>query len=188
MLVLSIDTLSVIEAILGVANAVLGVFNILVAYKNKEVSDVSDFGPLHKAMTDEMEELVRKDSGSVRHLHILSYTPAFGNISAPERYEEGNNPKTYKYLLDQIVAKGPLKIDVKIICYDEKKRFEYHKKWAAIIGRTETEMNTYIDKWEKQAKEVINMVRRKYGFCSVREVKFIHPILFFSTDTLYIEN
>lgn len=161
---------------------------ILVSLKKAEVQDIASFKALHNAMTKEMKKILDDKSDENKHLHILSFTPAFGNISTPELYETNDKKKskmTYKYLLEKIIED---EVDVKIVCYNKNKRLEYHKDWANIIAKEDRKkQDDYIKKWERQAKDIIAIVRNKKGFDSVMEVNHLHPILFFSSDDILIQ-
>jgi len=164
---------------------ILSTVGIFVGIKKREVIDITSFESLHNAMTNEMKRINADKSNEKKHLHILSFTPAFGNISTPKLYENSDNPKmTYKYLLENIATKG---VDVKIICYDKNKRFEYHNNWANILTKDEKQKQAYINKWEEQAKKIIEVVRSRCGFNSVMEVEHMHPIFFFSSDNILIQ-
>jgi predicted PP-loop superfamily ATPase len=175
---------------LTVILAIAGIFvTIRLSLKKKEVQEIRDFKLLHNSMTDEMEKMLKDKSKTEKHLYILSFTPAFGNISTPKLYENNENPiKTYKHLLGRIVEEKKEAVDVKIICYDKNKRNEYHKNWAKVyVKDNEAEQEKCMEKWEEQATEIIKIVRDKHGYNSVMEVDHMHPILFFSSNNMLIQ-
>jgi len=182
----------------------IGIVGILVALwvdtknkKWKEFHEIDGFVKLHNEMTSEMKKILDYVGDEKKHLHILSFTPAFGNISAPELYDveregshggsDGSNVGTYKYLLEKIVEKGNYNVDVRVICYNALKRHEYHSYWAEVIEEEAAKRQKLIDKWESQALHIINIVRREWGDDAVEEVDHMHPILFFSTDDILLQ-
>jgi len=176
------------EVLTLISAFIIAFIEILSSQKKKEIREIRKFELLHNAMTEEMKNILDDDSSTKKHLYILSFTPAFGNISAPKLYENTkDDKKTYKYLLENIVTKKK-EVDVKIICYDKNKRFEYHKNWAEILAKdNENEQARKIKTWEEQAIKIIELVREKCGFSSVMEVDHMHPILFFSSDNILIQ-
>jgi len=191
--------------VLAVAGLLVGVLGIWLAVRyhsetKKEIGiqEIKNFVDLHNTMTAEMEKILLGRAGQKRHLHILSFTPAFGNISTPELYEtddqdygiaaEGKKAEvTYKGLIEKIVEKGNYDVDVKIICYNEEKRREYYESWGDVVEKDAAKREEKIRKWENQAKYIIGIVRGEWGEDSVIEVNHMQPILFFSTDSILIQ-
>jgi len=176
-----------IKDILSFTATVLSIYYAIVIYikstkdkKQYDARQIYDFTKLHNIMTDEMKRIVESKNYEEGHLYIISFTPAFGNISTPQLYEN------YSNLLDRI-AREKRNVDIKIICLDEKKRCEYHEKWAAVKFATDVERRKNTDDWEKQALDIIESIRRKRSYNSVIEVGHIHPVLFFSTNKMLIQ-
>jgi len=157
------------------------------AEKDKEkVRRIESFEYLYKTLTEEMKRILNDKSDEKKYFHMLSYTPAFGNISTPELYEDDRKETTYKNLLCQIAKMGD-KVSIKIVCYNENKRREYHERWANAIGKDENDKQTKIKKWEKQAKYIIKIIRDAWGDNSVIEVDHMQPVFFLSTDKMLIQ-
>ena len=169
---------------IGVGSSIFAECGIKSGEREKRAHVINDFVQLHKKMTDEMSRILNDKNTTNEHLYIISFTPAFGNISEPALYVN------YRKLLEDIVKNNDRKVDVKIICYDENKRLEYHKYWAKIKkGKEDTNENIdeKISRWEREAVDVITLVRDNCGDNAVIAVDHIHPILFFSSSNIIMQ-
>jgi hypothetical protein len=166
------------------------------------VREINEFEVLHKAVTREMRRIADSELKRRVNMNILSFTPAFGNISTPSLYdglnEDGKEDAAakksgfvYKDLLENIARNKWYIVDVKIICYNERKRRKYHENWADAKAErgeiAEEKKSEFVEKWERQAKDIIGIVRDKWGTSSVVEVEEMQPLLFFSTDNVLIQ-
>jgi len=173
--------------ILGITATILGIIITIIiplvtwlSQKKKNAQEILNIDNLLYSMIEEMKRIANNDGGARdEHLYILSYTPAFGNISSPKLYEE------YRKLLFDIVLKQ--KADVHIICYDKNKRNEYHESMAKNLANNASEKKGEIAFWESQAVEIINLVRNNINNNAVVETGHIHPVLFFSSNNKLIQ-
>jgi hypothetical protein len=160
-------------------------FFVVVFGSTKIDKSIKGFENLHGEMRQELERINNiniKDKKNLENEFIitLSFTPAFGNISLPDFYEnENNNELTYKYLLDNIVSKD--KVPVNLICYNKEKRLEFHKIWAPQKADKNVSEDELIEKWERQAQYIIEKVRAKFGYTSVKEIDALYPIFIFAS-------
>ena len=121
-------------AILAITATILGIITTIVvplivwfSQKKKNAQEIHNISQLLGDMINEMKRILDDNSSGIKeHLYILSYTPAFGNISAPNLYED------YKKLLVDIVVKKRAEINISMLWKEKKTRVprKYVKKYS----------------------------------------------------------
>jgi len=174
------DNTLLLDIILGFATILSAIISIISLIDNPRADrPVKGFKALHSKMIKEMNRLASVPRCEIESnsLVTLSYTPAFGNISEPESFEP------YKQILNDLIEHG---IKVTIICYNKEKREQFHLHWARTRTAKEStdresKRQKLMEKWEKQASDIIKKVRDRFGYDAVREFGDIHPIFVFAS-------